>query len=346
MFYIHHSSCISPQHTFLHVDLDSLNMCQNNQLNALEPVYDNVPPGLLRRMGKAVRIGIGTGLPLLKKQEVQGIVVGTANGGMEDCIKFLSQIIEYDEGRLTPTNFVQSTPNAIASQLSLMTSNKGYNITHTHRGLAFENAMLDVAMQLKENAQHSYLLGGIDEISTFNHAIEKLGGWYKEEIISNASLYAHGTPGTLAGEGAAMFVVNKQKQGAICQVRNLAFFHTKEESEVVKQFHRFLEQSGISASSIDVFLSGENGDNRQSHFYHAIETELGSECTIVRYKHMIGEFPSTSALALWLACQCRLSVPFPAHMVKKQGTHPSRTICLYNTYKGEQHSFILVFSCE
>ena len=101
---------------------------------------------ILRRMGKAVRIGVGAALPLLDgSSNPDGILIGSANGGMEDCIKFLNQVMEYDEGRLTPTNFVQSTPNAIAAQIGLATLNKGYNITHVHRGLAFENALLDAS---------------------------------------------------------------------------------------------------------------------------------------------------------------------------------------------------------
>ena len=62
---------------------------------------------------------------------------------MEDCIKFLNQIVEYKEGLLTPANFVQSTSNAAAAQIALVTKNHQYNITHVHRGLAFENALMD-----------------------------------------------------------------------------------------------------------------------------------------------------------------------------------------------------------
>jgi hypothetical protein len=45
------------------------------------------------------------------------MIIATANGGMEDCVKFLNQIIEYNEGLLTPANFVQSTSNAAAARL-------------------------------------------------------------------------------------------------------------------------------------------------------------------------------------------------------------------------------------
>ncbi|MES2732797.1 MAG: beta-ketoacyl synthase chain length factor [Bacteroidota bacterium] len=154
-------------------DIEQLKPSVDNKLFAIEPLYENIPPGLLRRMGKAVRMGVGAALPLtLQAPNLAGIVIGTSNGGMEDCIKFLNQIIDYEEGRLTPTNFVQSTTNAIASQIGLLSTNKGYNVTHVHRGVAFENAMLDITMLIKENPSYSYLLGGLDEISSFNYNID------------------------------------------------------------------------------------------------------------------------------------------------------------------------------
>jgi hypothetical protein len=144
MLYIHQHTCISPQQTFSHIDIDTLNECVENKLKAKEPAYDGIPPGILRRMGKAVRMGVGAAIPIIKNNpSINGIIIGTANGGMEDCIKFLNQIIDYEEGMLTPGNFVQSTPNAIAAQLGLMSKNKSYNITHVHRGLAFEDALID-----------------------------------------------------------------------------------------------------------------------------------------------------------------------------------------------------------
>jgi len=103
-------------------------------------------------MGKSVRMAVGAALPLLEKySQPDGMIIATANGGMEDCIKFLNQILEYNEGLLTPASFVQSTSNAAAAQIALVTKNHNYNITHVHRGLAFENALMDVVMSLKEH---------------------------------------------------------------------------------------------------------------------------------------------------------------------------------------------------
>ena len=116
LFYIHKASCISAQQSFGDINLQQLNNPVIKKMLAAEPGYEGIPPGILRRMGKAVRIGVGAALPLIKdRTDINGFIIGTANGGMEDCIKFLNQIIQYEEGQLTPGNFVQSTPNAIAA---------------------------------------------------------------------------------------------------------------------------------------------------------------------------------------------------------------------------------------
>ena len=81
------------------------------RLFAIEPGYEQIPRVVLRRMGKAVRLMVGAGLPLIKQTTCGGVIVGTANGGMEDCIRFMNQIVQYEEGMLAPGNFVQSTPN-------------------------------------------------------------------------------------------------------------------------------------------------------------------------------------------------------------------------------------------
>ena len=122
--YIHSSVCISPQHTFHEINaagnnsnginIEDIVTSVENKLYAIEPKYENIPLNTLRRMGKAVRMGVGAGVKLLKNYPLlDGIIMGTADGGMEDCIKFLNQVIEYDEGKLTPNNFVQSTANGL-----------------------------------------------------------------------------------------------------------------------------------------------------------------------------------------------------------------------------------------
>jgi len=341
MLYIHHTACISPQQSFGDINIEALHESVNNQLLAMEPVYAGIPPGLLRRMGKAVKMGVGAALSLLADQPIPaGILIGTANGGMEDCIKFLNQIIEYDEGMLAPGNFVQSTANAIASQLGLLNHNHAYNITHVHRGLAFENALIDAMMLTAERPEGPYLLGAVEEISTYNFNIDFLDGWFKKTPDSNLRLYNTDSNGSLAGEGAVMFLVNGNPQSALASVKSVQFLHSDDEAEVATAFGNFLNKHADEA--IDWMISGENGDQRVGHFYTRCESMLAPGTGICRFKHMCGEFSTASAIGLWLACYMIQQQKLPGHMIKKAATRGFGKMVIYNNYKRYQHSFMLI----
>ncbi len=344
MFYIHQTYCISPQKTFLQANLETLNPPTEKRLLAIEPAYDEVPPGILRRMGKAIRMGVGAAMPILKSSNsVNGIIIGTAKGGMEDCIKFLNQIVQYEEGLLAPGNFVQSTSNAIAAQLGLLSNNKSYNTTHVHRGLAFENAIIDTIMQLHEFPGNQYLLGGVDEISDFNYNIETLSGAYKKEAVSNEHLYDINSPGSIAGEGAAMFLVNTQKENAIAKLQAIKILHTEDQGIVNISLQQFIVTHLPAGEKIDLLLSGENGDNRTLKFYTDCEGLMETNTAIVRFKHLSGDVPTAAAFGLWLACQVLQKNALPVHMIKKPFPGSCcNTILLYNNYKGLQHSFMLI----
>ena len=342
MFYIHQNTCISPQQTFNEVNLNELKLSNDNLLHAIEPNYKGVPPGQLRRMGKAVRMGVGSALPLLIENKADGILIATANGGIEDSILFLNQIIDYEEGRLTPTAFVQSTYNAIAGVLGMITKNTGYNSTHVHRGLAFENVVLDAAMLLVENPKNTYLIGGVDEISVRNHRMVFLAGWYKHELVSNADLFTTDSTGTLPGEGAAMFLVNNQTEGATAKLSAVKMVSSDSAAFVKQQLELFLKENLAPGQSIDLFLTGENGDNRLLNYYTACE-ELVPQAIVARYKHLFGEFQTVAAHALWLACHIIKEQTIPPLIIKNKGKSTAiNKVLIYNNYQGAQHGFMLV----
>ncbi len=349
MFYIHDTTCISPQQTFLQenifdADITSFNGPKDNILFAAEPTYEGIPLGVLRRMGRAVRLGIGAAMPLLQKaiKTPDGIIIGTSMGGMEDCIKFLNQVIEYNEGQLTPTNFVQSTPNAIAGQLGLLNKNKGYNITHVHRGFSFENAVIDVDMILKENPGTNYLLGAVDEISNYNYNIERLDGWYKDEACSVEELYGSLTKGSIAGEGSSMFLVDDDPENATAKLSAVHIFHTEDQQIVHDQLQQFLQKHLSENEAPDLLLSGESGDNRFLHFYNACELIVGNDVSVARFKHVSGEHPTAAAFAFWMACEIFKHNVLPGHMIKKGTGKDFKRILIYNNFKGIQHSFMLL----
>jgi hypothetical protein len=345
MFYIHQASCISPQNTLPDAGRNELAEPVDKKLFAIEPAYEGIPPGILRRMGKAVRMGVGAALPLLhNNSQPDGIIIGTTNCGKEDCIKFLYQIIEYNEGMLTPLNFVQSTPNAVAGQLGLLTKNHGYNITHLHYGLAFEFAMIDADMMLNENPLNSYLLGAVDDISTHNYYFEDKAGWYKKEEVSNKKLYETNSPGSIAGEAATMFIVNGKKPGSVANVRGVDTLHHEDGSIMKEKLQDFIVKYLPAGEKIDLLLTGENGDNRLLKYYSSCESVMKEGVTVARFKHMSGEYPTATAMGLWLCREILKNQFIPAHMIKNPSTAKTgyKNILIYNNYKGVQHSFILV----
>jgi hypothetical protein len=239
-------------------------------------------------------------------------------------------------------NTKKAAYNAIAGMLSLITANKGYNTTYVHRGIAFENVVLDAAMLLLENPDNTYIIGGVDEISEHNHQIVSLGGWYKREAVLNSDLYNSNTNGTLPGEGAAMFIVNNRSENAVAKLSAMKMVSSADEKYVQEQLQLFLRNNLKDGEQIDILLLGENGDQRLQKYYDACESVMTQQTTIARYKHAFGEFQTVSAAALWLACHMFQTQKLPSHFVKKQGAKSYKRILICNNYQGLQHGFLLV----
>ena len=342
MLYIQKTAQISPQETILHKDVDTINAAVNGKLLAKEPLYPFIPAGILRRMGKSVKMGVGAALTIIEKDELNGIIIGTANGGMNDCMKFLQQIVDYEEGMLSPGNFVQGVPNAIASQIGLLTNNKGYNNTHVHEGLAFENALMDAAMQLAENKNNSYLVGAVDEISDFYHNIEILKGNFNTDNILAKDFYTNKQKGTIAGEGAALFVVNNQQEGSIAKLIGIDTFNNTDHEYLRKRLLDF-KTKYLENASLDLIISGENGDERYDNYYATMEFTVGKDIPVAHFKHLCAEYSTANSYSFWLACQLFQNQEVPAHLLKtKNQPKQINRILIYNTYFGVQQSIILL----
>ncbi|MET7257753.1 beta-ketoacyl synthase chain length factor [Dyadobacter fermentans] len=344
--YITDSACISPQRTFDEAFFEGdIKVHEGDRYIAVEPAYGQlIPAGLLRRMGKAVRMGVGAGLPLIQNAQIEGIVLGTANGGLEDCLKFLNQIVDYNEGTLTPTNFVQSTPNAVAGNLALMSKTTGYNTTHVHKGLAFEAALLDTMLLLEEKRGKMFLVGSIEEISDYNHNIDLLAGSFKSGHFTSENLFTLDSPGSANGEGAAMFIVNAERtDDAVAQIRDVFQSNNLDEKQLVPVVNAFLQRNGLQPADIDAVIMGISGDNRTDHWYFNLQKALFEEANIYTYKNMVGDYPTGSAFATWMGAQVLAGKRVPEACVWAQkNPRTPKHILIYNHYKASQHGFILL----
>jgi 3-oxoacyl-[acyl-carrier-protein] synthase II len=353
--YIRAASALSPQKTFgrapIHATPDQTPSSEvlafladpvvaaGNRLTCIEPDYrGRVDPALIRRMSRIIKMGVATAGECLHEAGVENpdaIITGTAYGCLADTILFLTRIIEGKEGMLTPTAFIQSTHNTVGGQIALMLKCHGYNNTFVHRGFSFESALLDATMLLQEKEATHVLAGGIDEITDTSHAILSRFGLYKRSP---------------AGEGAAFFLLSSAPgAGAYAKLDGLTtFYKPKDSEEIGRHIDSFLTRHSTRMKDVDLIITGNNGYGKGDAIYQQAERSVFGDCASIPYKHLCGEYPTSTSFALWLATQIVRSGHLPSGPLSapRPVSAPVKKILIYNQYVGIHHSLILLSACQ
>ncbi|HMJ45763.1 MAG TPA: beta-ketoacyl synthase chain length factor [Ferruginibacter sp.] len=350
--YIRSTGNISPQKTFGHPPfLTQPVEYTGNRLSCIEPDYKNlIDIKQIRRMSRIIRMGVAAAMECLQEAGVEipdAIITGTAYGCLEDTAVFLTKMVEYNEEMLTPTAFIQSTHNTIGAQIGLLLQCKKYNNAFVHRGFSFESALLDAMMLLQEEEFENVLVGGIDEITDTSHTILSRMGLYKKGSISSLEIFNSHSRGTVAGEGAAFFLLsNKPSATDYAAVRALVTFYKPGGiNEITQQIESFLQSQSISINDIDCIITGDNGDSRFGIF-EALRQSIFKDNRTVNFKHLCGDYPTASAFALWTAANILKTgevpdVLAPHHTIKGR----VKLILVYNNYQNIHHSLFLVAAC-
>jgi len=347
--YIRAASCISAQNT-LEVGsfLSNVVAYTGTRLSALEPDYKAfIDPKQIRRMSHIIKMGVAAAQVCLKNAGVDmpgAIITGTAYGCIEDTVTFLTRVIEMQEEMLPPTSFIQSTHNTVAAQIALMLQCHNYNNTFVHKGVSFENALVDAMMLLNEGEADNILVGGTDEMTDTAFKILSRLGLYRRWPVSNLELYQPTGNGTIGGEGAAFCLLSAQKSNI-----NLAellgvktFFKPGDTKAIEAQIIRFLAAHSLTMADIDLIITGRNGDTRNDAVYNNLATCFDHTKT-GNYKHLCGEYPTSTAFALWLAANCIKTAAVPATVV--QTNIQPKKILIYNHYFNTYHSLMLLTAC-
>jgi 3-oxoacyl-(acyl-carrier-protein) synthase len=256
-------------------------------------------------------------------------------------------MVENNEEMLTPTSFIQSTHNTVGAQIALSIKCHRYNNTFVHRGFSFESALLDAIMLLKDNEAGNVLAGSVDEITDYSHAILSRMGIYRNGDVSNLDLYNDNAKGTIAGEGAAFFLLTMEASGHDhAKLDGLhTFYKPAGIKEIKEQILSFLLAQSLNAEDIDLFITGINGDSNGDSVYKELNETLFAKTQSIGYKHLCGEYPTSSSFALWLATNIVKEKKLPAMLHARQKTGTIKSILIYNHYKNIHHSLLLVSAC-
>ena len=345
--YIRSSSCISPQNTFNNEGfLTDIVEYTGTRLKAIEPDYKEfIDPKQIRRMSHVIKMGVAAAKDCLnqgKKEMPDAIITGTAFGCLEDTVNFLIRIVEQDEELLPPTAFIQSTHNTVTAQVALMLKCHGYNNTFVHKGISFESALFDAIMLLNEQEADNILVGGTEEMVDASFKVLTRLGLYKRQPVSNLELYAEESRGTLGGEGAVFFLltdkVSSDNMAELTAIKTLYKSKNIEQSIIA-----FLTENALKIDDIDLVITGRNGDTRNDELYKNLGNTLFRSSSLANYKHLCGDYSTSSSFALWLAANIVKKGVVPEVAIEKNisSTAPKR-ILVYNHYQNKYHSLMLV----
>jgi len=348
--YINGIGCISPQHTFDNsVFLPEVKEYTTNRLACVDADYSKFfDAGSLRRMGRLMKYGTAAGMIALRDAGIDvpgAISTGTALGLPEVSQKFLRSLIEVDETIVSPTTFIQSTHNTVSSNIALLCKCLSHNNTFSHKGFSFESALTDAQLLGLENTDN-ILVGAYDEVSDYKYAAIKKTNELRHEPCSNLDIYGAQNHGIIAGEGAAFFVLSKQKNentyGSF--IGNKAFYKPENKEEIRNHILSFLKENNSSLEEIDVVPIGISGAKEVDEVRIELNKNLFSAQTILAYKHLCGEYMTSSAFAFWLASKILKSQQIPDAVILENRNRLPKNILLYNSHK-HNHSLMLFKAC-
>ncbi|RKR83448.1 beta-ketoacyl synthase-like protein [Mucilaginibacter gracilis] len=352
--YIRSAACISPQNTFGDVGfLTDVVEHTGNRLKTINPDYTKyIDAKLARRMSHVIKMGVATAKQCLADAGVQmpgAIITGTAFGCMEDTVTFLTRIVELDEEMLPPTAFIQSTHNTVAAQIALMLKCHNYNNTFVHKGISFESALFDAMMLLNEGEANDVLVGGAEEMVDTSFKVLTRLAFYKRWPISNLNLYNTPSKGTIGGEGAAFFLItDKPSPGNLAELKGIKTFYGKfDNQQIENRIIGFFEEQNINIANLHLVITGKNGDTKNDEVYKQLSISLFKNKTLANYKHLCGEYSTSSSFALWLASNIVKTGALPTVVMEADAQHQSpKMVLIYNHYQNMYHSLMLIAACS
>ena len=351
--YIKGAAILSPQKTFGEQGFpgEVMNYYGVNFLKSIEPAYrDFIDPMIARRMSRIVKMGVCGALRCMHDTGISmpdAILAGTGLGCLEDTEKFLGSVFANEEKLLNPTPFIQSTHNTIAGAIALAIKCHNYNATYTHRGFSFESALEDALLHLDENPELNLLVGAFDELTTNSYNITQRMGLWKNHPVNSRELLTYQTRGSLPGEGVAFFMLGGKRDSDMAVLRSVkVFYKPKGYAEIESTVEQFLLNEGLTTGDIDLVITGLNGDFASDRIYHQLIEGKLRDIPFAWYKHLCGEYDTSSSFALWLASVILKDQHVPGCILLGSMVPVEiRRVLIYNHLRGNNHVLYLTERC-
>ncbi len=350
--YINSVGSVSAQKTYDNDDfLEEIMTYNDTILRVIDPDYKaHIPPAAARRMAKGIKMSTVSAKTALKEaglENVDAIIVGTGLGCIGDSEKFVSAIIDNKEQFLTPTRFIQSSHNTVAGQIAISLGCNGYNYTYVHSAISFESCLVDALVQIRNEEANHILVGGVDEIVAHHVDTHRLINHIKSEPVSTEHLLQSNTAGCVMAEGAHFFVLsNQKKETTYAELTAVTTYNTLSRDKLTEKTIDFLSQNGETLENIDLIILGNNGDDGFDSYYGILSDGIFKNTPQAYYKHLSGEFDTASAFGFWLAAKILRGGTIPkAVQLNQIKAKKPMNILLYNQYRGENHSLVLLKRC-
>lgn len=346
--YINSASCISVQDTLKENFFQDLNADQSVQiLKAIDPNYKEfIPPAMIRRMSKTVKMSSVASHYALQEAGIEqpdAIIVGTGMGCSQDSEKFLKNVIDNKEEFLTPTFFIQSTHNTVAGQIALGLQCHAYNFTYVNTSSSLEFSFLDAKLQINDGEAENILVGAADEQTNRTMELYCLNNTIKKKGDLPADYLHSETDGVIWGEGAAFFVLGKNKaENSYARLRDIQISNRLDTEETTSFITNFLAKNSLKNEDIDAVILGFSGDAK-SDGYYTKAMDVFQNSSLLYYKHLSGEFNTASGFSTFMACHILKEQQIPEiMMINSTKKEQIQYILLYNHLAGSDHSLVLL----
>jgi len=308
-----------------------------------------ISPAQARRMAKGVKMGVYAANQALNEAKFtnpEAIITGSGMGCLIDSEKFLTNILDNAEEFLTPTSFIQSTHNTVGGQVALGLGCKSYNVTYVHESTSFESALLDAMLKIQFEGENNILIGGVDEIAKISTELYQKVDHIKEND-ENPTILNNASKGAIFGEGAQFFALQKESNDSTyCEIVDSMIIDSLFDSTIDTHLQTFLNTNGIESSQIDALLLGYNGDVQFDGAYDKFKEYGFDNSSIAYYKHLTGEYNTSSAFGMYLGARIIKNQKIPANTIIDDNSKSEIDyLLIYNQYRGENHTFTLLKKC-